>query len=227
LLESPDVIRADFDLLAPFSTDGWDHNRHYHAFLLRQLPPHCAAALEIGCGTGGFARLLAGRADHVFALDLSPEMIRVARERSHDYANIEYRVADVMACDLPLASFDCAVSIATLHHLPLESVLTTLRGALKPGGVLALLDLFESAGPRDRALAALAVPVSGALNLLKTGRLRPSQETRAAWAAHGRHDIYMTLDEVRRVCAAVLPGARVRHHLLWRYSLVWRKSGHL
>ena len=77
-----EAIRVDFDLLAAHSTDAWDHNSHYYSFLLAQLPRRCARALEIGCGTGAFARLLARRADHVLALDLSPEMIRVTREHS-------------------------------------------------------------------------------------------------------------------------------------------------
>jgi hypothetical protein len=32
-----------------------------------------------------------------------------------------------------------------------------------------------------------------------------------------------TYDEVRAVAARTLPGARFRHRLLWRYSLVWTK----
>jgi hypothetical protein len=47
---------------------------------------------------------------------------------------------------------------------------------------------------------------------------------REAWAEHGRHDTYPTLDEMRRICDGVLPGALIRGHLLWRYSLVWRKE---
>jgi hypothetical protein len=33
----------------------------------------------------------------------------------------------------------------------------------------------------------------------------------------------MKLEEIRRVADEVLPGAIVRRHLFWRYSLVWRK----
>lgn len=34
-------IQADFDRLAVFSDERWDHNNHYHQFLLQHLPPHC------------------------------------------------------------------------------------------------------------------------------------------------------------------------------------------
>ncbi len=81
-------------------------------------------------------------------------------------------------------------------------------------------DLFRERGLVDRAASALALPLSFARRLLVA---RPSPEARAAWAAHARHDRFLTLDEVRRRAAAVLPGARVRRHLLWRYTLTWRK----
>jgi hypothetical protein len=49
------------------------------------------------------------------------------------------------------------------------------------------------------------------------------KEVRAAWEDHGKTDSYPTMPEVRALCAEILPGARVRQHLLWRYSIVWRK----
>jgi ubiquinone/menaquinone biosynthesis C-methylase UbiE len=181
--------------------------------------------LEIGCGTGGFARRLAERSQHVLALDLSPEMIRIAREQSAQFPNIEFQLADVR--DWPLAdeSFDCIASIATLHHVPIRETLLKIKAALKPGGVLLVLDLFEPAGLSDSLLNLLAVPVSTSLRLIHHGRLLPSREVRAAWAAHERHDLYPTMTEVHTLCASVLPGAKIKKHFLWRYSIVWQKAG--
>jgi hypothetical protein len=47
---------------------------------------------------------------------------------------------------------------------------------------------------------------------------------RITWAAHSPHDSYLTLSELRRLCATTLPGATVCPHLFWRYSIVWRKA---
>jgi ubiquinone/menaquinone biosynthesis C-methylase UbiE len=47
-------------------------------------------------------------------------MIHIARERSSHYANIDFQRADAFAWEFPSESFDCIISIATLHHLPLE-----------------------------------------------------------------------------------------------------------
>jgi SAM-dependent methyltransferase len=215
-------VQRDFDRIA-LLPDGWDHNAALHEFLLAQLPERCEAALEIGCGTGAFSRRLAERAQRVLALDLAPNMIGIARERSAAFPQIEYRVADALAEPLPPGHFDCVASIAALHHLPIEPMLARLRDALHAGGTLAVADLVADAGLGDRLVSAAALPVQLALRLAKTGRLRDPPEVRRAWREHVRRDVYLTLPQVRSACSAELPGARVRRHLLWRYSIVWRK----
>jgi hypothetical protein len=77
-----DKVREDFDRLADLpESSGWDHNAHYHPFLLKHLPPRLDEALEVGCGTGAFARVLAERCGRVVAIDLSPAWSRW-RERA-------------------------------------------------------------------------------------------------------------------------------------------------
>ena len=67
------------------------------------------------------------RADYVVGVDVSPEMIRIARERSADFPNIEYVIVDVATWDFPVDRFDCVVSFASLHHVPLERVLHKMQ----------------------------------------------------------------------------------------------------
>jgi len=219
------AIQRDFDRIAALPSETWDHNSHYHPFLLKHIPASSdAEALEIGCGTGAFSRLLARRFRRVLALDLSPRMIETAKEQSRQYPNIDFQVADAMTFDLPSEHFDCVASIATLHHLPLEQILAKIKPALKADGTLAVLDLFKKEGAADSLIAACALPVSAGLRLIKSGRLREPAEARAAWVEHGRSDVYLSLAQVRRVCASLLPGAQVRKHLLWRYSIVWNAA---
>ena len=219
------TTQKDFDRIALVSEDGATHNDHYHNFLLRHLPSNCHDVLEIGCGTGAFARRLAERSEHVLAIDLSPEMIRLARERSAQFPNIEFELADVRDRSLPVESFDCIASIATLHHLPFPEILLKMKAALKPGGALLVLDLFEPAGLTDSLVNLLALPVSATLRLINYGRLLPRREERDAWTAHARQDIYPTMSQVHALCDRILPGAKIKKHLLWRYSIVWRKTG--
>jgi SAM-dependent methyltransferase len=222
-LQDPAKVRADFDRLAGLSGEGWDHNAHYHRFLLGRLPARCRLALDVGCGTGGFARLLAGRCDRVLAVDLSTRMVEVARARSGGHPNLDYLVADAAAWPFHRGRFDCVASIAAAHHLPLAPLLAGMRDSLAPGGTLLLLDVYRPRSPADLAVSLLAVPVARVLRLRHTGRLADPPELRRAWEEHGRTDRYLGLAEVRAACARVLPGAAVRRHLLWRYSVVWRR----
>jgi len=216
-------IRSDFDRIASLTGAGWDHNAHYHARLLARLPRRCGRALEIGCGAGEFSRLLAARAESVVAVDLSPQMIRVARERSKQHPNIEFVGGDVMAREFADGEFDCVATLTTLHHLPAGRALRKIARALRPGGVFVCLDLYRRSSVGGLLLDCAAYPASLLLSLSKTGRLRPPREVREAYAEHGRTDAYLTLPQVRRVCAEVMPGAVVRRHLLWRYSVVWQR----
>ena len=211
-------VRADFDRLADLAgEDGWDHNARHHAFLPGRLPPRLDEALEVGCGTGAFARALAGRSGRVLAVDLSPRMVEVARSRSGGHPNVEYAVADANSWDFPRERFGCVASIATLHQLPLAPTLRKMAGAQRPGGTLLVLDLFAARGAADLLVGALGFPASKAVRLAKTGSpfARQPPELRRAWEEHGATDRYPTLAGVRVACAeAGLAGARVRRHLL-------------
>lgn len=225
--ESTHRIREEFDRIA-LLTERHDSGRVgdiYYNYLMQHLPPRLENTLEIGCGWGAFTRLLASRARNVVALDLSPEMIHLAKARSASYQNIEYQLGDVMRLSLPAEGYDCIVSIATLHHLPLEQALLKMKDALKPNGILVIHDLAADDTILDRGLSALAYPVSAVRRFWKMGRMRMPREVRKAWNEHGKNEVYLTLAEVREMCRKYFPEALVKRHLLWRYTVVWRKRG--
>ncbi|HEX6371080.1 MAG TPA: class I SAM-dependent methyltransferase [Longimicrobium sp.] len=161
----------------------------------------------------------------MIAVDLSPGMVRRARELSRTVENVEFRQADVRTWDLPPAAFDCIASIATLHHLPLVETLKKLDAALRPGGVLLVLDLYQARTLADWLWSALAYPWNRLLRTWHLRRLRQPAHVRQAWSEHARHDVYPTLADVRALADRLLPGAAVRRHLFWRYSLIWQKPG--
>ncbi len=113
-------IQSDFDSIALLPEENWNHNAHYHGYLIGQIPRQSRQVLEIGCGTGTFSRLLAQQAEKVLAIDLSPQMIRIAQERSRLHPNIEFVNGDVMAYQFSDNQFDCIATLTTIHHLPIE-----------------------------------------------------------------------------------------------------------
>jgi ubiquinone/menaquinone biosynthesis C-methylase UbiE len=217
------TVEADFDRLALLDDEGWTANNQYHNSLLRHVPENCENALEIGCGTGAFARVLAKRCRRVIALDLSAEMIRVALSRSSRFENLEFQVADAMTWDFPQSHFDFICSIATLHHLEQRELLLKIRDSLTPQGVLVILDLVQSESLIERVCDAVGLGVSGGLRLIHNGRLQPPPEVRKAWEQHGKHDSYLTMGQVRALANEILPEAGVTRCLLWRYMLVYEK----
>jgi ubiquinone/menaquinone biosynthesis C-methylase UbiE len=224
LRQTRETLQADFDRIALLAAETWNHNAHYHQFLLSHVPKHCQRILEIGCGTGEFARLLAQRAEEVLALDLSPQMIRVAQQSSEQQPNINFVLDDVLTFDLPEDHFDCIASLTTFHHLPMETILRKVREALKPKGIFLCLDLYQRSNVRELLSDIVAFPASSFLRLVKTGRPRPSAEIREAYAQHDKTDAFLTLPQIQRICAVEMPGALVRQHLFWRYSIVWTKN---
>ena len=204
----------------------WDQNAYHHRVLLRQLPSHCGRVLDVGGGAGALATRLAARADRVDAMDRSPEMISIARVAAP--ANVECIAADFMDCELPARTYDAVVSLSTLHHLPLEPALRRMAASLRPGGVLAAIALPKTDLPRELAVEAVAAPgyrlLGAAFAVARaTGRGHGFRREPSHDAMPVVLDPTLTTRAVRATAHSVLPGARVRRLLFWRYLLTWRK----
>lgn len=202
----------------------FDHNDHYHRLLLRQVPRGCRTALEVGCGTGRFARRLARRGIQVDAIDRSAEVVRAARAAPAPPAGagrVRYLLADVTRVALPAGRYDYISCLASIHHMPFATV-TTLREALAPGGVLVILGCYRQRTAADYAVVLTAAPVNAAARLAVAALDRARGRTDSPPPAPVRPAL-MTLGEVREESAALLPGCVVRRRLFWRYLLVFRR----
>jgi ubiquinone/menaquinone biosynthesis C-methylase UbiE len=74
--------------------------------------------LEIGCGEGAFARLLAERGAKVTAADFSPVAVETASKLLEDFPGCRAIVADIEAIPFADEEFDLVVSEETLEHVP-------------------------------------------------------------------------------------------------------------
>ena len=90
--------------------------------------------LDIACGTGVmFPEYLEAGAKSITGVDLSPEMVRIAREKVSDYENIEVICEDVLALENDL--FDTVVLYNGYpHFLYKESLVKKVSELLVPGG---------------------------------------------------------------------------------------------
>jgi putative AdoMet-dependent methyltransferase len=102
--------------------------------------------MEIGTGTGAFAREAAKRCRLVIALDVSEAMLVYARERAAEegVANIRLLKAGFLTYEHEGQPVAAAVSQLALHHLPDAWKVVALRrlaGFIRPGGRLFLTDV--------------------------------------------------------------------------------------
>ena len=99
--------------------------------LLATLPQDLTGRrlLDAGCGTGALAVEAARRGAHVVAIDLSPKLVGLARERSPrdlGAGTIEFRVGDMF--DPALGHFDYLVAMDSLIHYRAPDVVRVLAG---------------------------------------------------------------------------------------------------
>jgi 2-polyprenyl-3-methyl-5-hydroxy-6-metoxy-1,4-benzoquinol methylase len=93
--------------------------------------------LDYGCGGGENALLLASRGAQVTGIDISPELIEIAKRRLEiNGLSAEFRAISGYDTGLPDASFDVVFCMAILHHLDLELARREVLRVLKPGGML-------------------------------------------------------------------------------------------
>ena len=104
--------------------------------LLRHLSPG-STVLDLGCGPGvPTAAAFAAAGHRVVGVDISPRQIELARSR---VPNASFVVADVTEFDAEPASFDAAMALFSLTHVPRDrypALFTRLVGWLRPGGWL-------------------------------------------------------------------------------------------
>ena len=216
-------IRHDFDRLALYDLEQWNHNNHYHQFLLDRLPNKCKNVLDLGCGTGEFSRLLSDYAEKVVAIDLSPNSIELAKQKSTQFDNIDYQVADVRKWKFIPEYYDAIVSIATVHHLSVAELLPKIKASLKPGGVLIVLDLLENSSIKGMLSDLIALPLNWFFNNRQNKNLEIPLEAREAMKEHLRTDSYLNFSQIKKIYTEFLPAPKIRQHLFWRYSVVWCK----
>jgi ubiquinone/menaquinone biosynthesis C-methylase UbiE len=197
----------------------WNHNVHYQPVILGAVPANCGAALDVGCGDGMLACKLAERCAEVTGIDRDARMIALARTRAHRRAQpqgrgrVTFVEADFLACPMADASFDFVCANTSLHHMNFAAALTAMARVLRPGGQLAVIGLASDASIRDRLAGAPGLPADRFYRAVyrQGGSGAPVKDPDMSWG------------DVRAAAERLLPGVRYRRHLLWRYSLLWRK----
>ena len=94
--------------------------------------------LEIGCGTGSTALLIAPHVGHITATDLAPGMIEIAQEKVEQEAveNVSFKVSEVLGHSVANQRYDAVMAHNLLHLLPdLDRALAHIAALTRREGV--------------------------------------------------------------------------------------------
>lgn len=184
--------------------------------------PPAASVLDIACGTGALALVAAQAGARVLATDFSPAMVDAVA--AHRLPNIESRVMDGQALDLPASSFDAAFSIFGIMLFPdWRRGLAEMARVLKIGGTGTIATWKEPGGAAANLLLAQIVgecfpeqpqpmPVEGMNEFRQPARLRAAMEH-----AGFRHVSIVEVSHSFRIDEQSL----VDSDQLFRFSPIW------
>lgn len=120
--------------------------------------------LEIGCGTGSTALLLAKSANHITATDLSPAMIRIGKDKAdkEGVSNVEFMAAEAESTAVGNEPYDAVLAFNILHLLKdLPGALQHINKKIKPGGLFISKTVCkpEKIGPLKFRLMMIILPI--------------------------------------------------------------------
>jgi ubiquinone/menaquinone biosynthesis C-methylase UbiE len=170
------------------------------------LPERRRRAIDLGCGAGRHAVILADYFDQVDAIDLSGPMIRLARRR-RPRSNISYLEAGILDTG---GQYDFVTSSATLHHVTdLPAVLRHVKTLVAVGGRAALVDNVSPrpANPRWRLYGNEVRKL--AQNLVRRNSAEAWEIFRLStgeWLDHRVSDRYLSRSGFDQVYGAAFPG---------------------
>jgi SAM-dependent methyltransferase len=151
--------------------------------LLRRILPSVETACDLACGTGTTAVSLAQRGIRTYALDLSPQMCRLTREkvrRAKVHANVLR--ADMLSFKLPERVNLITCEGDALNHIParkdLRSVARCVARALRPGGYF-FFNINTPIGFRKYWTSTVCIERPGVVMVMRSGH---SSDALKAWS---------------------------------------------
>ncbi len=95
--------------------------------------------LEVGCGSGFFTSLFAKSGARIVAVDISPDLLDLARDRNLPEGQVVFLQSRFEDC-IEIGPFDAIVGSSVLHHLDIEPALANIYKLLKTGGKLSFAE---------------------------------------------------------------------------------------
>jgi SAM-dependent methyltransferase len=128
--------------------------------------------LDVGCGTGAASRSAASLAASVIGIDLSPEMIRQARDLAEGIGNVQFEIADSEHLPFGDGTFTAVLCSNSFHHYPdPRRAVREMARVLAPSGRIVVGDACGDLATARIADAFLRRFEPGHVRLYRSGEL--------------------------------------------------------
>ena len=223
---NPVVLTAGRWLARVNTRHPWNHNEHFHGWVLRNLPVRRQSAVDVGCGTGVLAGKLAPYFARVIGIDADEGMAAAASARlgGDPQVTIMRCRFDEFAAAAGAGQADLITMVAVLHHLDLGDTLARIPRLLAPGGRLLVVGLAKADSLADAMADLMSSAANPVMGLIKHPRpARPADGPAAGQPVMPVRDPSATVAEIAAAASARLPGTSLRRRLFFRYTLRWDK----
>lgn len=99
-----------------------------------------ARILDVGCGHGYVHPQLVAAGHHVTGVEIASEVLEIARKEN---PAVDYRAYDGSVIPFPDCSFDMAIAMCVVHHVPVpvwSAFIEEMHRVVKPGGLIAIFE---------------------------------------------------------------------------------------
>ncbi|MFC7466264.1 class I SAM-dependent methyltransferase [Brachybacterium sp. GCM10030252] len=222
----------------------WNHNHHFHSWIVRSLPATSGRVLDVGCGRGDLVAALCAHAGRIDGIDPDQAMAYASATRFHENPRVRIwrrtlaEHSEHAEHSGLLGTYDAVTVVASLHHMDLDETLLQARDLLCPGGRLLVVTLVRPAGVLDQLWDvgnALANPLIGMLKHPRPapGTSRPASREPGIVVQEPREisppvrEAARSLATLRERADLIVPGAVLRRREGFRVTLRWQKPREL
>jgi SAM-dependent methyltransferase len=158
VVRRPDDIRLSFNEAAEIYDEARPcYPAELFDFLFRALPSH-PEIVEVGPGTGQATKDLLARGATVHAVEIGPAMAAKLRSNFRTH-RLRVSVGDFETLNIPAACADAVFSATAYHWIAAAAQTGRPAHILRPGGIIAIVDLIQVDSPSDLGFFASAQPI--------------------------------------------------------------------
>ena len=188
----------------------WNHNTAYYGWLRRETAA-CRTILDVGCGNGMLCAFLHDGTKALVGIDPDQHCILAAQRLVG--SNAAFHCADFLTHDFD-GTFDSVIFVASLHHMDMEQAIRKAKRLLNPGGRLLIVGLAKPSSIPDHIIEALRVLPCAVISRAKHMAASEALNIPVSYD-------FPAMRDVRAMARKLLPGAKLRYGLYYRYLLSW------